>query len=239
MKFDDLVKNILLEQSPPPPPEEDDDQNLNFDLDEPSDDLESSMGEEDIQLDSQEIKKTPQDLELAALAINALNYNGKFNPKIIKDYETGEGNTRQILNYIESKVGGIQLEPEDIESMVEEQDLDLEDEQNESPSIDANSSGMDVSVLEDKTISDKLSYYNQYDRRFTDEDEKFWTKIIINALKYKGQDYNMTLSDLNPNSIDEVYNKLKMDFNYDVGGMFDTFVKDRITGSTLKGPGVF
>lgn len=229
--FDDIYSKIILEaKTPPPPPEEDDEEGsgpINFDLDgesgaeDASQDLPSDMegGDGPAAAQSSTVN-TPQDLELMAIAINALNYNGDINLKIYDEYESGKGNIRQILSYVESKVGQVDMDEEDASSFEVDGEIDLQ-------------------LIKGKSISDKLAYYSQNVPGFTDQQENFWTRIILNCLKYEGGNYNLSLAELTPTSAQTIYSKLKQDFNYDTTGMFDALVKDRVTGSSLSGPGVF
>lgn len=229
-RFQKIYNKLLLEASPPPPPEEEEEDSdngpINFDLDGDSSSLDSQDMPSDLEAEegpsagqSSSIN-TPQDLELLAIAVNALNYNGNVNLNIYSDYESGKGNIRQILNYIENKVGQVDIDEEDISAFGLGEDINVGD-------------------IQGKSISDKLAYYSQHVPEFTTQQENFWTRIILNCLKYEGNNYNLAFSHVTPESAEAIYAKLKQDFNYDTTGMFDSIIKDRITGSSLKGPGVF
>lgn len=230
-KFESIYHKLLQEASPPPPEDIDDEEDsgsgpINFDS---GDDADLAMDDQSLPSDAESPEgpaasqasniNTPQDLELLALAINALQFSGDVNLKIYDHFEEGRGNNKNILDYIESKVGAVDLVEDDIASFGFEGDLD-------------------VNKTNGKSIGKKLNYYKNFSD-FSDQQESFWVRLILNCLKYDGQNYNLSLSELTPESSNEIFSKIKQDFNYDTRGMFDALVKDKTTGSSLKGPGVF
>ena len=236
-KFESYIKKVsnLLTEAPAPPPdeEEDDPNNINFDSEDGMEEDPMNMdqdlpveGEDDISpADAASAQvSTPQEYELSRIAIKALNADpSKFNPKIFDDFES-KRNSEQILNYLETKLGA-----------------DVVDEPfNNIIAGLAEEGGVDPSQVQGKSISDKLAYYNQNteDGGMQDTSVEFWTRLILNALKYRGNDYNIG-PNVSPENVNAIISKLRQDFNYDVGGMFDKMVKDRVTGSSMKGPGVF
>lgn len=236
-KFEDYMELVLEKKPNPNLPEEapEDDESdsaaINFDAEDDPDDGGIGTGGEDLPVEGEEGVEgpaeamapkvnTPQDIELARLAVKALSMDGsRVNPKIYDDFEK-KRNSAQILNYIESRVGKVGA----VDSIVDTALAQLGDT-------------IDTNALKGKSISDKLAYYNQQTGGYDDTQIDFWTRIILNALKYNGNDYNMTGGD--GDSMNSIIERLKQDFNYDTRGMFDKLVKDRVTGSSLSGPGVF
>lgn len=228
-KFEKLL-SVLYEALPPPPPD-DDSEILNFDDNEESPQnqnlpVEGEDSEGPAESDEDSVN-TPQEFELARMAIKALFAKAEdFNPKIYDDFEEGESSPTAILNYVESKLGVNR----EIDIVIEDAIKEIADER-----------GFDYSpeTLRNKRLTDKLAYFNQNFEGFQDAKLEFWTRIILNALRYKGNDYNLVADDLNPDSIDTIFDKLKSDFNYDTRGMFNHMVRDLSTGSNISGPGVF
>lgn len=220
LKFDKLIKTVITEAIDDE--EESDSGNINFDLED-----QDLPNEEDIEgapASGQSSKiNTPQELDFMALAINAINYNGEVNLKVYSSFEKGEGNDLKILNYVESLVGYPELEEDVILGIL----------------TGGEELGFDPTPITNKPISDRIKYYNKNDYNMPASQINFWTRLILNCLKYDGGDYNLTLSEISPESVDIIFSKLKQDFNYSVGGMGGPLTKDLPTGASLKGPGIF
>ncbi len=218
-KFDKLI----LEATPPPPPNDDSDVdvNLNFDTDPDDQNLpvEGEGGEPapaEIQSDS---TNSPQEFELGSLAIKALMASTDgINLKIFDEVES---KFKQILIYLDKKLKNPSLE-KIIQKSIEDTFPDL-----------------NPSEVFGTGILDKLSYYNQNFQQLSDNQLQFWTRIILNALKYDGGDYSISGENLSPDKIKPTLDKLKSDFNFDVRGMHSSIIKSRSTGSNMSGPGVF
>ena len=226
-KFDKYYSILLQEASPPPPEEEEDGGVINLDDEAPeaalNQDLpvegEGEFGEGGPAESQSESSNTPQEFELGRLALKAVNFTGKINPKIYDDFEENR-NSAQVLNYVQAKLGGLG----EVDAVVDELISTLGGE-------------ADPSIVKGKSISDKLSYYDQKLVGMADNDVDNWTRIILNALKYDGGDYN--IGSLSSGNIGVILDKLKIDFNYDVRGMFNSLVDDTVNGSSISGPGVF
>jgi hypothetical protein len=217
-KFDRLI----LEATPPVPPEDDDD-NLNFDADPDPDDQNLPVEGEGMEPAPAAIQadasNSPQELELGRIAVSALMASTDgINLKIFDEVET---KFKQILIYLDKRLKNPSLEKVTQQS-IEELFPDLNPRE-----------------VFGKGILDKLSFYNQNFQQISDNQLQFWTRIILNALKYDGGDYQITGGDLTPDRIKQTLDKLKADFNFDVKGMHSSITKSRSTGANMSGPGVF
>lgn len=227
-KFEKHVK-ILMEALPPAPaPEEEEgeEENINFDQDLPVEgEADDGLGMESPAAAESNTLNTPQEFELVNLAIKALRANNSnINPAIYDDFEK-DRNTKKILNYLEGKLGELGNNDAAFNGMMGQLAADSPDGQ------------LDPAQVQGKSISDRLTYYDQNGEYVGQNTVEYWTRIILNALKYDGADYE--IGELTMDNIQSLAGKLKQDFNYDTAGMFDDLVKSRTTGSSLSGPGVF
>lgn len=221
MLFEKLLKKILLKEAPDESiDDEEDTGNINFDLEDQDLPEEGDMGPSAAM--SNKIN-TPQELDLISIAILALSYNGPYNKNVFSLFESGQAQPEKVLNYIESMVGQPELDDEVILAILG----------------GGGELNFDPSPIIGKPIASRLKFYEQNVVSFPQDRIRFWTRIILNCLKYDGNDYSVTLQDLDETNVDAIYDKLKQDFNVDSTGTFSSFIKDTPEGSNLKGPGVF
>lgn len=225
-KFYSLYNALIKEAKLDEPEEEDQDTgNINFD----SEDL-GELGDEDMDSNMEATPQvsvkvdSPHILDLLSLAINCLNFKGNYDKSISDKYTAGK-NDLEILNYIEHVVGYPELEEDTILEIIgnpESGELDF-----------------DPTPIAGKSISDRLSFYNQHSGVLPDSDLSLWTNVILNCINDESGNYGLTLSSISKQTVDSIYSLLIQNFNFESKGMFDSLVKDRTTGSSLKGPGVF
>ena len=225
-KFDSYYK-LLQEALPEPPPEDGEGDEGMIDLDASDQDLDVEGDDvEGPASPEADTINTPQEVELISLAMRALDYNGKVNAKIFKDFQSG-ADPKPILNYIEALVG-------------RDNTLDVSEFGGVEEPLDGAEEELAPMSTEPAAgnISQRLDQYNQEDP-LPDTKLNYLTRIILNAVKYKGGDHGILSSTLSPDTINFIYDKLKADFDYEVGGLTSSMIKDRNTGSSISGPGVF
>lgn len=230
-KFDSIINRLLLEAKLDDSLGELDD-SLGDNPDESSPDGEGSQpppeggedGGEQPDMDSpEETITSPEEFELAKLAVRALFFDPqakKVNPKIYDDFETNK-NVIDILGYVERLINSSESD-EGFRVKEKLGDANLDD------------SGAE---LEGKSIGQKLKYFNknQKDNKLDHGRRIFWTRIILNTLKYNGNNYNLIEDDITPDTIKNIFDKLKGDFNHDTRGVFKSFDSN----TSAQGPGVF
>lgn len=199
-----------------------DEGNINFDLEDQDLPNEGDLNDSPAAAQSGKIN-TPQDLDLLAIALNAISYTGNINPKVYSAFESKKTGEDKILNYVESLVGYPELDEDVILGILSGgEELDF-----------------DPSPIINKPISERLKFYNSEVVEYPDEQIRFWTRIILNCLKYDGDDYDVTIGSLDETTADSIYDKIKQDFNYNSEGILQDITKDRSTGANIRGPGVF
>ncbi len=181
-------------------------------------------GDQPPQSDATQEITSPEEFELAKLAVRALFFDPSksgINPKIYDDFESKK-NVISILNYVERKID----ETESDEGFRVTERLDQ--------------SNPDSKKLKGMSIGKKLLYLNQNSKENTLDNGRriFWTRIILNALKYNGNNYNLVEDDITPETIKPIFDKLKQDFNVNTRGTYSAFSND-VSGNTRNGPGVF
>ena len=166
------------------------------------------MGEE-MPMD-EEPPPAPEELELAKMAIRALNFNvkgkdmHKFSLKFkgqqipfekISDFFEQTKAVRPVLGFVEY----VMDKYEGISSRWTEQ-----------PEIRG------------KSILSKIQAFNavgEGDEQLDNGKRVYWTRIILNCLLHGDPSYNIVSSDVDESTVGEIFNKLKQDFGYDTRGL--------------------
>jgi hypothetical protein len=146
---------------------------------------------------------TKEEVALGILAIKALQFDPTsttVNHNIYKDFEKHR-NLLSILLYIERKIDGLN----------KKSSINFRFRKNQ----------MDDEHQEEDNIVQKIliaSRNKDEGEGLSDTKRLIWTRIIINAFKANSNDYDITEEDVTPETINDVYNRLKVDFNHDVRG---------------------
>lgn len=225
--FDDLVNSLLLEAGAPPASPSDDEEipmpggEEGGDAGAPNgEEMPPNPGEEDLGIEEEPTK--PEELELAKFAIRAINFNikskdvhkmslkykGKTIPfENLSDFFEETKAVKPVLGFIEHMMNRYE---------------GLGSKWTEQPEVAG------------KSITDKLTAFDQVantDERLDNGKRVYWVRIILNALLKGDPSYNLVTSDVTPESIGEIFNKLKMDFGYDTRGLRKQL--------GMRGPGTF
>jgi hypothetical protein len=81
-----------------------------------------------------------------------------------------------------------------------------------------------------KSIIDKIEAFSAVsndDEKLDNGKRVYWTRIILNCLLNGSPDYNLVISDINEDTIPEIFNMLKQHFGRDTRGMVDTSIELR------------
>lgn len=206
--FDSYVNALLTEaEKPPVPPqaggEDMGDEGEGGEMPE-GEDMGEEMPMEDEPLPS------PEELELAKMAIRALNFNvkgkdmHKFSLKFkrqqipfekISDFFEQTKAVRPVLGFVEH----VMDKYEGISSRWTEQ-----------PEIRG------------KSVLAKIKAFNavgEGDEKLDNGKRVYWTRIILNCLLHGDPSYNIVSSDVDESTVGEIFNKLKQDFGYDTRGL--------------------
>lgn len=248
MQFDDLIVSLLFEAAPPLPPKDENKEGGGENAPAPDADAASpgdpeegaeqgkgGVGEEggidagdlgdleDLDLEGAvDEKASPEEIELAKLAIRALYFNpesksvhrytlnvgGKKIPfEKVSDYFEKTKNWKPVLGFVEYVMDKFE---------------GLASKWTEKPEVRG------------KGILDKIRTYSDpnqpEDERLDNGKRVYWARIILNALLHGTPSYNINMSDVNEKNIKEIYRKLKQDFGRDSRGL--------MPNPDLKGPGL-
>lgn len=228
-KFDNILISYILEaDGPPSPPSSPDSSGSSpnepgaTQTPPPGQDPSKEENNPEEQDDGEEIT-SPEEFELAKLAIQALFFDTrsvktKINPKIYDDFEN-KRNIIPILTHVEHVINKNQSD----------EGFRIKDK------LDSISHSSNTPDIKHKSIADKIKYFskNQSENSLDQGKRIFWVRIILNALKFKSNNYNLLEDDITPESIKVIFNKLKYDFNDDTRGTYRGF------GNNISGPGVF
>jgi hypothetical protein len=212
--FDDFIRNIFLEQgeppekpkqdSPSPPPT----QGGNEGGEEPpapdeNSDLSGDIGAEE--------ESYPEEMELAKLAIRAIYFN--ISSKDVHNLKLKvEGEVipfEKISDYFE-KTKSIIPVLGFVEWVMDHYEGD-------------SSKWTERPEFKGKGIIEKIKQMNKdlpKEQRLDNGKRVYWTRIILNCLLRGNSDFNVNISDVNENSIKEIFRLLKQNFGTDTRGLF-------------------
>lgn len=218
--FDDLIKTLLIEAEQPPMPPSDGGEGGDTAM--PDD---AGQGEEmppdDMGVEEEEPLK-PEELELAKFAVRAINFNIKSKDvhKLSLKYQGHTIPFEKISDFFE-QTKAVKPVLGFLEHMMNKYE-GLGSKWTEQPEVAG------------KKITDKIDAFNAVanpDEKLDNGKRVYWVRIILNALLKGDPSYNLVTSDVTPESLPEIFNKLKMDFGYDTRGLRKQL--------GLRGPGVF
>jgi hypothetical protein len=212
--FNDYFLHILKEAStgeePPMPPSDDN----NADEEE-NNELENLGG------DDMEVEQVfPEELELAKFAIRALYFNvsNKDLSKVAMKYNKHLIAFYKIPDFFEKTKKGAPV-LDFIEQLMDEYE-------------GMNSKWTDRPEVKGKSILEKIRAFNAVakpEEKLDNGKRMLWIRIIINCL-FEGQsDFNINTSDVDEDTIHEIFNLLKMHYGHDTRGL--------LHGMDFKGPG--
>jgi hypothetical protein len=205
--FEKYINELLLEaEKPPAPPQAGGEQGEGGEMPEGED---PNAGGEPMPMEDETLP-APEELELAKLAIRALNFNAKGKNmhkyslsfkgtqipfEKISDFFEQTKAVRPVLGFVEH----VMDKYEGISSRWTEQ-----------PEIRG------------KSILDKIKAFNavgQGDEKLDNGKRVYWVRIILNCLLRGDPSYNIVSSDVDETTVDEIFNKLKQDYGYDTRGL--------------------
>lgn len=178
--------------------------------------------EDDLSLLQEPTEPTPpEELELARLAVRALNFNihskdtHQYSMKVngvsvpfekMSDYFEQTKNWKPVLQFIEWVMNKF----EGISSKWSEQE-----------------------EIKGKDIIEKIKNFNkkyqgQEDMLLDNSKRLVWTRIILNSMLHADPSFNLVGTDVNEKNIKEIFNLLKQHFNHNSRGLFN---------QELPGPG--
>lgn len=229
MQFHKFI-NSILEKTAPPPELPDADSGVDKDAEDAvmNDDTFEGGPEDDMNLEEEKV--APEEIELAKLAVRALYFD--INSKnvhnlgmnvVLNNKETGETQKRRIpfekiADYFE-KTKNYKAVLGFVEHVMDHYE-------------GGSSKWTENPEIKGKGILQKIRHFNTLpeDERLDNGKRVHWARIILNCL-VKGQPgYNLTIDDVNEENIKEVYRKLNQDF----GGMTRGIIPPSMS---LRGPG--
>ena len=217
-KFDSFINLILEADSAMPPSPAD-----NATPEQISNGEESIDPNEDIPEDN--IEEEPvylEEIELGKLAVRALHFNvdskdvHKFNIKYkgekipfekVPDFFEQTKNTKAVLGFIEYVMDYYE---------------------------GVHSKWSEEKEFKGKNIIQKIEAINANaapEEKLDNGKRVYWTRLILNCLLYGGPEYNLVMTDITPENINEVFSMLKQHFGHDTRGLKQ--------GIDLRGPATF
>lgn len=225
MKFNDLYLKLLKEaeqQEPAPPPSDGGGQSApSADGQAPS--PEDGLGEEDTPpMDIEDDPVSPEEIELAKLAVRALFFN--TDSKDVHQFSLKIGEDRIPFEEIPDFFEETKRWPPVIAFVeyVMDKFEGFSSKWSEKPEIKG------------KNILDKIKYYNKKstDGEKLDNGKRlYWVRIILNCLLHGKPTENITVGDVNEKNIGEIFDMLKMHYGTDTRGI--------TPGKDIRAPGIF
>jgi len=227
MRFDELYLKLLQEAEQPPsppngggsmgqPPAPEGGAEGNEEQPAPEDEL------EDDPVDIQDEPVSPEEIELAKLAVRALFFNTES--KDVHQFSLKLGENRIPFEEL----------PDFFEETKKWQPVIAFIEYVMDKFEGFSSKWSEQPEIKGKNILDKIKYFNKHssDEEKLDNGKRlYWVRIILNCLLHGKPTENITIDDVNENNIEEIFDMLKMHYGTDTRGI--------TPGKDIRAPGIF